>query len=661
MIFQYSKETGLTKEKALTLEWLETNGIGGYASSTILNCHTRKYHGLLVSTLPNLSDKYVLLSKLEDTFCYDSKIYDLTAHQYQNAFLDGSFEEYQTFTYENHPVFTFQFGKVTIKKEILLLANKNTVLIKYTCSGAEEDNPIEIKIRPLLAFRNFHTLTRENQELKAETLPCRNGQRFSPYHDLPSIYLQSNNIFNFQNEPLWYRNFSYEKERKRGYACGEDLFTPGLFTLKFDRKGEIIFAASLEENSVNLTKNWKREIKHRNKLAKRYSGDDFKQQLHLALRSFLQKDLHTEKLSIIAGYHWFGAWGRDSMISLPALTLLTSKRKDHLNCLSILRHFASQEKDGLIPNYLGPTSEQNAYNTVDASLWFAWAVQQYYLYTRDLKSIERYLLPTLKNIFNYYRGGTSYGIKMEQNGLLRAGDGKCNITWMDGMVDGYPVINRDGLQVEVNALWYNMLCFLRNISQQLKDPWYKELETIIQEIKISFVETFWNEQIGFLRDFVTPEEPDKYGSNSLRPNQIFAVSLPHSPLPPKIMKEVVKTVSSYLLTPFGLRTLSRNCQGYHGQYQGEQKERDTAYHNGTIWPWLLGHFTEALLKVSLHKKEAIETVRPSLEALKKHLGEAGIGTISEIFSGDDPHKPDGCISQAWSVAEVLRAIYLLEN
>lgn len=654
MDFQFKKSSGLGLSHALALEWLETNGRGGYASSSIINCHTRKYHGLLISKLPNLPDKYVLLSKVEDTFAYNGDTYILSGHAYPNFLLDGSFDYFHEFSLDTHPVLVYQFDDCKVIKEIILLKGTDTVLLKYTIFNAAA--AAQLQIRPLIAGRNFHALCRENGDLKQQTSPCKNGVSFAPYNGLPTLYLQSDTPHAYKSEPLWYRNFEYARERERGYAYQEDLFAPGVFVFDFkasNKPHEIVFACSLTEQQGFLPEQFHQEVVQRKNAAAKLIGTPLQKQLHKAGQTFIEEVPVTNQKAIIAGYPWFLEWGRDAMIALPGLTLYSGQADI---CLAVLKSFAAQEKQGLIPNFLGEKPEANAYNSVDAGLWFAWAAQQYFAKTQDIKGILQDLWPTLKNIFTHYKNGTLHNIKMQDNGLLYAGSPEVNVTWMDAMVNGAPVTPRYGLQVEVNALWYNMLCFMAELANAIRDPIKLEISPLVKTIPKTFLETFWNAKIGYLYDFVNAEQKNA----ALRPNQIFAISLPYALLPPKIALAVLQVVKEHLFTPYGLRTLSPQDPLYIGQYKGNQETRDRAYHNGAVWPWLLGHFGEALLNTLHDRHKVIKILRPAFEDLTAHLAEAGIGSISEIFTGDAYHEPHGCISQAWSVAEVLRLSYLLK-
>lgn len=650
MDFYYRKDTGNNIEKALTMEWLETNGLGGYASSTIINCHTRKYHGFLISKLNELPDKYVLFSKIEDIFIQNDQEHHLTAHCYPGFLQDGSFANLQEFTITTNPSWRFQFDDLVLIKEILLLHHENTVLIKYKIIG--DNKNCKITLRPLLACRDFHQLQHENSFVRQENKRLNTGFSCFPYKGLPELFFQVNTAYCFLPQMLWYRDFIYNREKERGYDFQEDLFSPGVFTISdFGAAREVIIACSLVYQQEDLSTKWRHELERRIKNAKTISKCAIQNQLHVARDSFITKNLTTSSRSVAAGYHWFLEWGRDAMISLPGLTLYSGKEK---LCLEVLKTFAQAENQGLIPNYLGATQRENSYNSVDASLWFAWTVQQYYLKTKDLKAIKEHFWTVLKNIFTFYKNGTLFHIKMQETGLLFAGSGEENLTWMDAVSSGIPVTPRHGFQVEVNALWFNMLKFMDELAALLNDSINQELKIILPNLQANFCKIFWYNEKEYLYDFVNLEQR----SSALRPNQIFAVSLPYSPLTKQMAVKVMDAVTNNLLTPYGLRTLAPNDPQYIGVYEGDQNKRDLAYHNGTVWPWLLGHFTEGLLRI-ISSDKVLEILKPCLIALRNHLADYGIGSIAEVFSGDCPHQPNGCVSQAWSVAEVLRVTYLL--
>ena len=646
-----------TLARDLSLEWLETNGLGGYASSTILNCNTRKYHGLLVSQLYDPLGKFVLLSDIEDTISLNQNEYVLSSHFYPNttdvcghAFLDS-------FSIDTHPVFQYVCDDIKITKEILMLQGEDTVLIKYQFNAGQKTlNSAEICIRPFFSYRYFHALSIENSAIHTDTVPCKNGVQFSPYDGMPAIHFQTNASFECSDVPLWYKNIIYQKEIERGLDFQEDLFTPGTLAVDLSKNQCVIFSFSLLEQKSDLSLLWDKELHHRKSIgAKDKTGslNSFQERLKQTAKQFIIKK-ESGDTSIIAGYPWFLEWGRDTMIALPGLTLYSGLEKE---CLAVLQYFAAHAYQGVIPNYITSNPDGNAYNTVDASLWFVWAVQQYYLKTNDVKSIERLLWPTLKNIVHYYQVGTLYGIHQNENGLIYAGDESLNLTWMDARVHSIPVTPRSGAAVEVNALWYNALCFISEFAQILHDPIYQTLTPSIERVKIEFCNVFWDEELGYLYDFVNHKERNR----AVRPNQIFAVSLPFSPLTPSMSEQVVRVVTEKLLTPYGLRTLAPDDVNYTERYEGGVIERDSAYHSGTVWPWLIGHYGEALLKVSSDPLSAHHILQPCILALEEHVYcQAGLGSISEVFDGSPPHQPRGCFSQAWNVAELIRLIDLLD-
>lgn len=654
MELRFTKEQLSSFKKALSLEWLETNGLGGYASSTILNCHTRKYHGLLVSNLSEPAGKFVLLSQLEDIFIKNERAYRLSANQFAGALVGDNFSYYQEAEFKIHPYTIYQFGDTTIIKEILMPYQENTVLVKYTATNSGETG--RLKIKPLAAYRHFHDLRRKNSGMNVQVSDCRIGKQCHFLEKMPNLFLQIDTDFNYSNETVWYENFEYAVEKNRGYDHLEDLLSIGEFTVSLTEGQSVILSCGTEEQEGSLAAKWRKEIARRNRkpnTGKKNRQTALQKQLKKSAESFLTISPRLGKTLITAGYHWFAEWGRDTCIALPGLTLYRGLEDE---CLTILETLAEHEKNGLLPNYLAEKPEEDNYQSVDAGLWFSWAVQQYYLQTKNYKSLAEKIWPTLKNIFTHYKAGTSYNIKMRDNGLLYAGSYELALTWMDALIDRQPATPRYGALVEVNALWFNFLNFMVEIGKKLRDPIVEDIKPLIKPLIAAFRETFWDKNIGYLKDAVN----DDYQDFFIRPNQIFAVSLPYSPLTNKMSEITINTVKEHLLTPYGLKSLSSaSDQHYKGKYEGGSYQRDIAYHNGTIWPWLLGAFTDALLKVMPDKKSVVAILEPCFNALEFHLQEAGIGTISEIFDGDPPHQPRGCISQAWSVAEILRAICLL--
>jgi predicted glycogen debranching enzyme len=451
----------------------------------------------------------------------------------------------------------------------------------------------------------------------------------------------------------WYRDFEYDAERERGLEFSEDLFNP--FALCFDLRlrSQASIIASTEQRDVTQADEYKRaEITRRRKaLVACPIEDGFAQSLAAASEQYLA--LRGDEKTVIAGYHWFGDWGRDTMIALPGLTLPTGK---YDVARRILCTFASHVDQGMLPNRFPDVGETPEYNTVDATLWFFEAARAYLAYTSDLEFVRDELYSVFAEIISWHTRGTRYGIKVDSSGLLASGELGVQLTWMDAKVGDWVVTPRQGKAVEIQALWYNALCIMEDLASRFGDEGarrrYRHMAAVAQW---SFNRLFWNEKLSCLYDVVNGGPPDP----SIRPNQIFAVSLPHSMLRQDRAGRVVEKVEEHLLTPFGLRTLAPSDPLYRGHYTGGPKERDGAYHQGTVWPWLLGPFITAYIKVNGGSEEARHQAQAWLSPLESHLLEAGLGHISELFEGDAPHRPCGCIAQAWSVAEIFR-VYIEE-
>ncbi|MFH0919265.1 MAG: amylo-alpha-1,6-glucosidase [Fibrobacterota bacterium] len=637
-------------ESGLGREWLETNGIGGFAGSSLLNCNTRKYHGLLVTPIQGLPDKYVLLSSLDESARTSEGEFSLSVHEYPGALHPDGWRHLTAFKSSPVTGFTYRSGRTVLHKDILMPRGKTGILIRYRV--AEGSPPVTLRLRPLFAYRNFHQLMRAHPAIRPDTRTCKSGVVFGPYEKMPDCYLQLTSRFVFAPAPDWYRDCIYREESRRGFDNREDLFCPGEFVFSIKPGEAAVFSASTTE-TAGLEELWKKELSRREQEEAESKGSPAQKALARSAQQFLITHV-SGHYSVVAGYHWFLDWGRDAMIALPGLTLAIGR---HPECLEVLKTFASYEKKGLIPNFINEEAGDVVYNTVDASLWFGWAVQQYLVATGDYDSVRKNLWEPLKNIYNGYLHGTDFGICTTDNGLVYAGDAGTQLTWMDAMVHGKAVTPRFGHAVEINALWYNFLCLMKELSVRFMDPVQSELGELIPKVAASFTATFWIDSKGYLGDVHCNGILDP----AIRPNQIFAVSLPHTALSPEKARSVVETVEQSLLTPFGLRTLAPDDPDYTGHYGGGPESRDAAYHNGTVWPWLLGHFGEALLRTAKKPQEALKKIEAMVANMEPHLLEAGVGTISEVFDGSPPYRPGGCISQAWSVAELLRLYYLIDT
>jgi predicted glycogen debranching enzyme len=635
-------------------EILLVNKSGAWCSTSLANCNTRKYHGLLVVPQLQINDnRYVLLSTMDETLTRGEDKKHLGTHRYPNIYYPEGYKYLNEFDYELTPTWTITAEDVEITKEIVMIQDEDRVLIRYTINKA--DTPFEMRFDPFLAFRNVHSLSHSNLYANKKWEKAGNGISCKLYNEFTNLFLQFSRKVDFVSTPDWYYNVEYSREQERGYDYKEDLFSPGYFKIKVKKGDQLIFSAGTSEISPRkLTHLFERELKNRNPL------NNFNDCIQNAAEQFVvtsspQKGPGDE-IEIMAGYHWFGPWGRDTFISLPGLTLSTGKLE---LCKKILDANLENLKDGLFPNV--GTGEQAAYNSADASLWFIWAVQQYIYQTNNIELAWEEYGEALKNILENYRKGTLYNIHMEDNGLLYAGEDGVAVTWMDAVVEGKPVTPRTGFAVELNALWFNAIhfaleCAKKAISHQPSAKTFTyEWNSLAEQIELSFTETFWNDEKGYLADCVNGSHHDW----SIRPNQVFAASLPFSPISDEMKKSVLTIVKDKLLTPRGLRTLSPDDINYKGIYQGNTYTRDMAYHQGTVWPWLLGHFAEACLKAGI--EDAYQLVDTIYQQFEPTVMEYGIGTIAEIYDGDAPHNPNGAISQAWSIAELLRIRELLNR
>ena len=631
-------------EYSLDRELLRANRAGSYASSTIINCNTRKYHGMLVAPQPGIdNENHVLLSCLDESVIQMDAEFNLGIHNYPGGIYNPKGHRYIVdFETEPIPRQTYKVGGVLLTKEMIFSSTEDRMIIKYTLEDAH--SPTKLRLKPFLAFRNVHQLSHENifADKKYEKVP--NGIKVRMYQGYTDLFMQLSVKNEYTHVPTWYYNIEYRKEMERGYDFQEDLYVPGFFEVEI-KKGESIYfhAGTKEINPVSLKRAYSAE------LLKRIPRNNFENCLINAAQQFIVK--RGNKTEITAGFPWFGRWGRDTFIALPGLTLLTGEVK---TCKAVIDTMIADLNGPLFPNVGSGSS--SSYNSVDTSLWFFWALQQYGEFSNSQKDIWPEYGKKMKLILDGYRKGTLYNIKMLENGLLYAGEPGKALTWMDAIVHGKPVTPRIGLAVEVNALWYNAIMFSLEVAKLAKDSAFISKWTkIAEQIPPAFLKTFWNEEKGFLADYVDGE----YKDWSVRPNMIFAASLPFSPVDEEIRKQVLSVVKRELLTSRGLRTLTPKNPAYKGAYFGNQADRDLAYHQGTVWPWLLGHFAEGYLK--LHGGSGLSFIKSLYKGFEPVMTEHGIGTISEIYEGDPPHIARGAISQAWSVAELLRINWLIKQ
>jgi|APHig6443717497_1056834.scaffolds.fasta_scaffold25452_3 predicted glycogen debranching enzyme len=642
---KFEKSQIINLEYSLSREMIRTNRAGSYSSTTIVGCNTRKYHGLLVCPVDDFGgERYVLLSSLDAMVVNNDRSFNTGIRKYKGDYYSPKGHKYiEELEMDGIPSRIYRVGGVKLKHERLLVHYEEQYLARFTILEASE--PMKLQIRPFLAFRNIHELTHANLSANTKVDSIDSGIKMRLYDGFPYLHMQFSQKAEFIHVPDWYLGVEYTEEQKRGYDYSEDLFTPGFFEVEAKEGDVIVFSASTREEKPSGFK-----AKFTKTVNGKIPRSNFTNCLKNAAQQFIEKR-HGRTL-IIAGYPWFGSWGRDTFIALPGLALARLGKNLQLY-REVLDTQVARMKDGLFPN-MG-TIGNPAFNSVDAPLWFFWSVQQY-LENGGTDAWERYG-EALKSVLSAYKSGTAFSIVMRENGLIYADATGKSLTWMDAVVNGIPVTQRKGYTVEINALWYNAVCFALDMAKQVKDrKFVRENENLPALISNSFHELFCDPHKGYLADYVNDDEGKNY---FVRPNMVIAVSLPYSMLTKDEMKRVLDVADKELVTPRGLRTLSPGNPLYKGTYHGSQEERDNAYHNGTVWPWLLGPFCEGWLKV--YGKQGEQRVRKLVFGLEEVMSEHGVSTISEIYDGDPPHAPNGTISQAWSVGEVLRIIDLLEN
>ena len=624
-------------------EWLETNGIGGFASGTIAGSNSRRYHGLLTAATKPPLGRLTLVSKIEETVIVNGEAFELSSNQYPDSVHPKGFEHMTAFRLDPFPIWTYSVSGVEIEKRVFMVHGRNATVVSYTAKakGRGKKPKVSMTIRPMLAFVDYHHLQHETAEFNGDFTTSDGKLEINPIAEMPSLFV-SHNGSGVERTGYWYRNFEYAIEQERGFDFREDLFQPFEITFDLGKPASVIFATDDDLPASDASKLEKQEIKRRKGLIKTAKAKtEFEQQLVLAADQFIVKrgSGHT----VIAGYPWFSDWGRDTMIALPGLTLATGRPEI---ARGILLEFAKSVSEGMIPNRFPDAGEIPEYNTVDATLWYFEAVRAYAAATGDLRFVREDLYATLADILAWHLRGTRYNIHLDTDGLLYAGSPDVQLTWMDAKIGDLVITPRTGKAVEIQALWYNALCTMADLATEFGDEEDRAKYLSLAELaKLSFNAVFWNEADQCLYDVVENGTRDA----SIRPNQIFAASLHHSMLDDHRARQVVDKVESELLTPVGLRSLSPSDPQYRPIYIGSPFDRDSSYHQGTVWAWLIGGYVDAA-------RRAYPERPVDLSGFERHLREAGVGQISEIFDADAPHVPRGCPAQAWSVAEVLRII-----
>lgn len=650
-------------------EWLITNGLGSYGSSTVLGINTRKYHGLLVAALDPPGNRTVCFSKLDEDVLVGNDVYRLGSNEFHDVIYPDGYKWIGQFSLDPFPTYIYNVGNVQVSKTVFMPKNKNAVAVTYKLTN-KNSSDITVRVYPLLTCRYFHTVVYGMRIPLNFTLESI-GTQFQATFQRPqaTIVCRSTNG-EFKEGINWVNHIHYRDELLRGEADVDDCFQPGYFEVQVPANLEKEFAVtcavshesqeardtldSVGTSIQEVNASFNQEVNQKSELLSNFYRDrsgvpmsDWLNWILLATDSFIVENAAGRK-AVIAGYHWFEPWGRDTFISLPGLMLVTGK---YIDVKDILQSFIQYSKSGLIPNFVSDKSGIPVYDTVDGTLWYVNAVLQYVKYTDDFGFVKDELWEKLQAIVENHQRGTLFGIHVDVDGLLMHGP---RLTWMDASVGNDVITPRTGKAVEIQALWYNTLRTMELLANKFEEPVLTEkYSAMANQTRQSFNEKFWNPQNGCLFDVVD----DKAMDASIRPNQIFAISLDYTMLDSEKSLKVVEVVNRELVTPYGLKTLALGDPKFVGKCMGDSRSRDMAYHNGAIWPWLLGPYVTAYLKVNDYtaqaRKQMLENLILPLFTVGIHQG--GLGTINEIYDCDPPNEPRGCIAQAWSVAEPLRA------
>jgi predicted glycogen debranching enzyme len=656
---QFGREICGDLAAAESREWLVTNGIGGYASGTIAGSQTRRYHGLLVAALQPPVGRTQLVSAIDEIVHYAGEDYSLATHRWASGAVDPKgFLLLEDFHLEGStPVWTYALSDALLEKRVWMRQGENTTVIQYTVLRAS--SPIEVELKAFVNYRDFHSMTHADG-WRMNVTPVEHGIEIQAFDGATPFYLKSS-ASTCEPRHEWYLGCYYSEETERGLSDREDSLFAALLRAKLEPGSSVTIVVSTEAAASLDTETARAEqANHDVKLFQEWQAKNealaaeapsWLWQLILAADQFTVKRSLPEEpdgRSIIAGYHWFGDWGRDTMIALPGLTLVTGRAGI---ARQILLAFSRYVDGGMLPNNFPDAGGKPEYNTVDAALWYFESVRQYFEATRDAVTLQK-LFPVLAGMIDAHIAGTRYNIHVDPaDGLLYAGAPEVQLTWMDAKIGDWVVTPRIGKPVEINALWINALVTMAGFARLLAKP-LDAYENLTAKAKQSF-QRFWNPDRNCCFDVI--DSPGIGNDTALRPNQIFGVSLPSSPLTRDQQKAVVDVCGQHLLTSHGLRSLAPGEAGYTGQYGGSPRDRDAAYHQGTVWGWLLGPFALAHYRVHGDRQEALRFLDP----LGRQIYASGLGTLSEIFDGDAPFTPRGCIAQAWTVAEVLRVWHVI--
>ena len=643
-----SQENCQNLEQALGLEWLETNGRGGFSSGTVAGANTRRYHALLLIARKPPSERYVLVNHLEEWVEINGRAFPLSTNLYPDAVHPEGYKGCTGFAVDSWPTWTYDCAGVVIQREILCVQDRDLVVVRWRLSK-HTNTAVTLRVRPMLSGRDYHSTHHENIGLDGAYSEGAHLVAWQPYHDLSAV--RAFHSGGYRHEPHWFRQVQFPVEQQRGLDHAEDWWSPGEFTyqLKAGSPADLVFTSEPVER-LDIDVLISAEQKRRTSLNEAaLSGDLLAHQLALAGEHYLSA--RGTQQTVIAGYPWFTDWGRDTFIALPGLCLATGRYEI---AWQVIESFATHVSEGMVPNRFPDIGEQPEYNTIDASLWFVHAIDRYLTYTSDGERVSQTAWPAVKQILDGYRQGTRYGIKMDEDGLIIGGVPGAQLTWMDAKVGDWVVTPRHGKPVEIQALWTRALAIGEALATKFGEPAYAaRCKADRAKAVDSFRERFWYAEGGYLYDVIDgPEGNDA----SLRPNQLYALSLNDDLVSKDQATSLLRIVEADLLTPVGLRTLSPSDSRYRPRYEGGVVDRDGAYHQGTVWPFLLGPFVTAWIKVHGKNAGTLKQARMVLKGIEAHLHNACLGQVSEIFDAEAPHHPRGCFAQAWSVAEPLRAL-----
>jgi len=623
-------------------EWLVANKMGGFASSTLIGANVRRYHGLLLLDLGPPYGPCMLLNQVEEVVSYKSKLYALSTNQYPGAIHPQGYHHLTSFALHPFPTFEYELGDLVLEKRIVVIEGMPLVGVEYRVKSG--DALCTLGVRPLINFRSFHHLTREQPDLRPHSAAGEGELRARLSPSSPWLHI-AHNAGEFVINPVWNRRVIYPVEMERGLDFEEDLFSPGYLHFQISQGDEAMLVASLDPLGLDRWKDEVNDETERRKGLLEEPSQEIEGQLQATFDQFLCRK--EEKPYLIAGYPWFGEWGRDTLISVSRVPIQERWASDFRE---ILLSYAERCDEGMLPNLLASDSGVLSYNQIDATLWFFEAVYRYVEQTGDLDVVKQFAWETMTNIIRFHEQGTRYGIHLNEEKLIQGGDPQSQLTWMDAKVGGEAVTPRHGMAVEINALWYNALCCCAALGRRSgEEDTAQRLEQLAKESQASFLRRFWMEEEGWLKDCI---HGDGMEDRSLRPNQVMAASLSFPVLHRSQAKRMLDAIGPCLLTPYGLRSLQREDPRYVGIYAGPPERRDRSYHQGTVWAWLLGEYIKAAI-YALEEDEAQSCVTRVLEGIQGHLAAAGLGGVSEIFDGDPPHRPRGCPWQAWSVAALL--------